>query len=80
MIAEELDEAAKGRLRVLRITGLAQIRADGHPNKYRSKDDKKFDSQNLNVVRNDCLHWCLPGPIDTWNDLLVESLRDIIFK
>ncbi|XP_024402139.1 xyloglucan O-acetyltransferase 1 [Physcomitrium patens] len=79
-VAEELDEAAKGRLRVLRITGLAQIRADGHPNKYRSKDDKKFDSQNLNVVRNDCLHWCLPGPIDTWNDLLVESLRDIIFK
>lgn len=22
-----------------------------------------------------CVYWCLPGPIDAWNDLLLEMLR-----
>ncbi|KAG0504490.1 hypothetical protein KC19_11G144700 [Ceratodon purpureus] len=77
-VTEELETVAKDRLRLLGITDLAQIRADGHPNKYRTEAQKKAERKG-NVTPNDCLHWCLPGPIDTWNDLLVQSLHDVIF-
>ncbi|XP_024381548.1 xyloglucan O-acetyltransferase 1 [Physcomitrium patens] len=76
---EELGVVAKDRLKLLRITHLSQMRPDGHPNSYRTKDDKAKDKRG-NIIPNDCLHWCLPGPIDTWNDMLVHSLRDVIFK
>ena len=26
-------------------------------------------------VQNDCVHWCLPGPIDTWNEILLEVVK-----
>ncbi|KAG0606641.1 hypothetical protein M758_9G157600 [Ceratodon purpureus] len=78
-VTEELDIVARNRLKLLDITNLAQIRADGHPNSYRNQQDKIAD-KTPEGIRNDCLHWCLPGPIDTWNDLLVESLRDVIFR
>lgn len=74
------DEIGKDRLKLLGITELAQSRADAHPNKYRSDEQKKSDKGINGTVPNDCLHWCLPGPIDIWNDLLVHSLHDVIFK
>lgn len=24
---------------------------------------------------NDCVHWCLPGPIDVWNEFLMAILE-----
>uniref|UniRef100_A0A0A9HQF3 Trichome birefringence-like C-terminal domain-containing protein n=1 Tax=Arundo donax TaxID=35708 RepID=A0A0A9HQF3_ARUDO len=26
-------------------------------------------------VPNDCVHWCLPGPIDTWNEILLQFVK-----
>ncbi|CAK9163044.1 unnamed protein product [Ilex paraguariensis] len=31
------------------------------------------EDKNAKIV-NDCLHWCLLGPIDSWNDLLMEMV------
>ncbi|CAN4082783.1 unnamed protein product [Withania somnifera] len=45
------------------------LRPDGHPSKY-----GRWPNPNV-IVPNDCVHWCLPGPIDTWNDFLVELLK-----
>ncbi|CAM6075840.1 unnamed protein product [Sphagnum tenellum] len=61
------------RLKLVDITNLAQIRADGHPNAYRMY--QPFAKENVGRIQNDCLHWCLPGPIDVWNDVLMESLQ-----
>ena len=72
---EELGVVAKERLKLLGITDLAQVRADGHPNNYREEHKNKAKK-----LPSDCLHWCLPGPIDTWNDLLVQSLHNVIFQ
>ncbi|CAA6670625.1 unnamed protein product [Spirodela intermedia] len=26
-------------------------------------------------VQNDCVHWCLPGPVDAWNEILLQLVR-----
>lgn len=74
---EEFERAAdmgseKGLiLKLFDTTNPSLLRPDGHPGAYRQFQpfaDKKAE------VQNDCLHWCLPGPIDSWNDLMLEML------
>ncbi|GLT96960.1 hypothetical protein SLE2022_145500 [Rubroshorea leprosula] len=48
---------------LLDITQMSEFRADAHP---ASAGGKKHD---------DCMHWCLPGITDTWNDLFVTLLN-----
>ncbi|KAK3125068.1 hypothetical protein QOZ80_7BG0599580 [Eleusine coracana subsp. coracana] len=51
--------------RVLDITRMSEFRADAHPS---TTGGKRHD---------DCMHWCLPGPTDTWNDLLAANLEAV---
>lgn len=73
---EELWSAQKagrrnGRRFVLfDATEAMQLRADGHPSKYGWSPEEESQRK-----ANDCVHWCLPGPIDAWNDFLQELLR-----
>ncbi|XP_020598874.1 protein trichome birefringence-like 25 [Phalaenopsis equestris] len=55
-------------LKLLDTYNLSARRPDGHPGPYR-----KFHSFGT-MVQNDCLHWCLPGPIDSWNFLLMDMI------
>ncbi|CAH9092661.1 unnamed protein product [Cuscuta epithymum] len=57
------------KLRLFDATLLMLLRPDGHPGKYGRWPDGKVS------VPNDCVHWCLPGPIDSWNDFLAELIR-----
>ncbi|KAL0397982.1 UNVERIFIED_CONTAM: protein trichome birefringence-like 25 [Sesamum calycinum] len=78
----ELEEfkwaAARGSgngmsLKLFDTTMLSLLRPDGHPGVYRQfhpYDGKEKEAK----IQNDCLHWCLPGPIDSWNDLMMEML------
>ncbi|XP_022984548.1 protein trichome birefringence-like 13 [Cucurbita maxima] len=50
---------------ILNITPMSELRADAHP---ASAGGKKHD---------DCMHWCLPGLTDTWNDMFIQHLYDI---
>ncbi|GAB4837071.1 Protein trichome birefringence-like 13 [Ancistrocladus abbreviatus] len=50
---------------VLDITRLSEFRADAHPG---NAGGKRHD---------DCMHWCLPGLTDSWNDLFVALLDKI---
>ncbi|KAE9448422.1 hypothetical protein C3L33_19681, partial [Rhododendron williamsianum] len=50
---------------VLDITRMSEFRADAHPS---TAGGKKHD---------DCMHWCLPGVTDTWNDLFVARVVNI---
>ncbi|KAH6801864.1 TRICHOME BIREFRINGENCE-LIKE 23 [Perilla frutescens var. frutescens] len=59
-------------LKLLDVNPLSLLRPDGHPGPYRFFHPFAKD-KNAKVI-NDCLHWCLPGPIDSWNDLLMEML------
>lgn len=75
-VTAALDSSEKQRLRMLDITKLAQERPDAHPDAYRNPHPFANNASTQKKVVRDCLHWCLPGPVDTWNDLLVHSLSD----
>lgn len=68
-------EATKGRLRIeaLDVTKLALMRPDGHPGPYMNPNP--FAEGKKERVQNDCVHWCLPGPIDSWNEILLEIVK-----
>ncbi|GAU36882.1 hypothetical protein TSUD_220510 [Trifolium subterraneum] len=77
---EEVENAKNkgnefGRLRfeVLDITNLALLRPDGHPGPY--MNPFPFYNGVQEHVQNDCVHWCLPGPIDTWNEIFLEMIK-----
>ncbi|KAI9072538.1 hypothetical protein K1719_045497 [Acacia pycnantha] len=75
---EEFENAASrglnhgATLKLLDTTFLSLLRPDGHPGPYRQY--QPFARDKKAKVQNDCLHWCLPGPIDSWNDLVMEML------
>ncbi|GAB2293822.1 hypothetical protein Dimus_028035 [Dionaea muscipula] len=48
----------------LDITLLSELRPDGHPSAY-------TDTQQNG---RDCLHWCIGGVPDTWNELLYAAI------
>nr|KYP38629.1 hypothetical protein KK1_040120 [Cajanus cajan] len=54
---------------LLDTTQAMLLRPDGHPDKYGHPPNKNL------TLPNDCVHWCLPGPIDTWSDFLLEMLK-----
>lgn len=56
------------KLRLLDTTEAMILRPDGHPNHY-----GHWAYENVTVA--DCVHWCLPGPVDTWNQLLLQILK-----
>ncbi|KAB2069730.1 hypothetical protein ERO13_A08G085000v2 [Gossypium hirsutum] len=57
-------------LKLLDFTNLLLSRPDGHPGPYRQF--QPYSKNKTAVVQNDCLHWCIPGPIDFWNDVIME--------
>ncbi|GAB2232870.1 hypothetical protein Droror1_Dr00011934 [Drosera rotundifolia] len=58
------------KFRVIDVTRAMLLRPDGHPSQYGHRPE-----ENVNRT-NDCVHWCLPGPIDSWNEFLLEMLKE----
>ena len=56
------------KFRLMDITEGMVVRPDGHPNHFGHWPHE-------NVILADCVHWCLPGPIDTWNEILLHMLK-----
>ncbi|KAK4477402.1 hypothetical protein RD792_016623 [Penstemon davidsonii] len=66
-IARSLGEGSGNIFEILDVTEIMLMRPDGHPGLYWGNRWMKGYS--------DCIHWCLPGPIDTWNELLLEMVK-----
>ncbi|KAK9167278.1 hypothetical protein Scep_002469 [Stephania cephalantha] len=61
-----VEGAVRGtKIKILDITAISQIRDEGHISRYSHKAKEGMQ---------DCLHWCLPGIPDTWNELLIAQL------
>ncbi|KAL3575689.1 hypothetical protein D5086_023790 [Populus alba] len=67
----------KSKLKLMDITEAFGYRHDGHPGPYRSLDPNKLTKRGPDgkPPPQDCLHWCMPGPVDTWNELVLEIIR-----
>ncbi|CAI9109129.1 OLC1v1008890C1 [Oldenlandia corymbosa var. corymbosa] len=67
----------KSRLKLMDITEAFGYRDDGHPGPYRNTDPNKITKRGPDgkPPPQDCLHWCMPGPVDTWNEMLFEVIR-----
>ena len=64
---QTVASAVKGTgVKLLDITALSQLRDEGHISRFRI-------TANPNGVQ-DCLHWCLPGVPDTWNEILFAQI------
>uniref|UniRef100_M1C616 Trichome birefringence-like C-terminal domain-containing protein n=1 Tax=Solanum tuberosum TaxID=4113 RepID=M1C616_SOLTU len=61
-----IGDAVKGtKVNLLDITAISELRDESHLSHYSLKASEGI---------NDCLHWCLPGIPDTWNELLYAQL------
>lgn len=73
-VVENVLQDLKGRglkVQMLNITQLSEYRKEGRPSIYR----KQWEALTVEQISNpktyaDCIHWCLPGVPDTWNELL----------
>jgi hypothetical protein len=76
---EEAKKNLKNRSKLIwaDITSVFAFRGDGHPGPYRSPDPNKITKRGPNgkPPPQDCLHWCMPGPVDTWNEFVFEITR-----
>ncbi|RRT34624.1 hypothetical protein B296_00057090 [Ensete ventricosum] len=69
---DRTEQAA--HLKLLDTFQLSLLRPDAHSGPYRRFHP--FEKDKNAKVQNDCLHWCLPGAIDAWNDLIMKLILD----
>ncbi|CAI5466608.1 unnamed protein product [Closterium sp. Yama58-4] len=65
---DDIKEAAVlgTSVHLLNITNLSAYRGDAHP--------AGWDPRYVSAQGQDCLHWCLPGVPDTWNELVYTHI------
>ncbi|GMH24928.1 hypothetical protein Nepgr_026771 [Nepenthes gracilis] len=61
---------------LLNITQLSDYRKDAHTSVYTERKGKLLTKEQRQDPKNyaDCIHWCLPGVPDTWNQILYAHL------
>lgn len=77
-IAKEVIESMKFPINFLNITTLSECRKDAHPSFYGLSTGKSLSPKQKSDPANyaDCVHWCVPGLPDTWNELIYTYITD----
>ncbi|GKU92181.1 hypothetical protein SLEP1_g5944 [Rubroshorea leprosula] len=71
----EVFSQSKFPITFLNITQLSSYRKDAHTSIYKKQWNPLTEEQLANPASYaDCVHWCLPGLQDTWNELLFTKL------
>ncbi|KAL5568837.1 hypothetical protein UlMin_025412 [Ulmus minor] len=71
----EVFGKSKVPITFLNITQLSNYRKDAHTSIYKKQWSPLTPQQLANPFSYaDCVHWCLPGLQDTWNELLFAKL------
>ncbi|XP_058221547.1 protein trichome birefringence-like 31 [Rhododendron vialii] len=75
-IVRDALEKVKLDVTLLNITQLSEYRKDGHTSVYGERKGKLLTREQRSDPKNfaDCIHWCLPGVPDTWNEILYAHL------
>lgn len=79
-VEKALDKLKRRGLNVqmINITQLSEYRKEGHPSIYR-KQWEPLTKQQVSHPSSyaDCIHWCLPGVPDVWNELLYAYIVNL---
>lgn len=72
VIAENVIQSMKVPVCLLNITTISEYRKDAHTSIYTTRQSQMLtqEQQANPAIYADCIHWCLPGLPDTWNELL----------
>ncbi|KAL1549095.1 Protein trichome birefringence-like 35 [Salvia divinorum] len=74
-MVEKMLARVSSKVTVLNITQLSEYRKEGHPTIYRKFWEPLEPEKKSNPASySDCIHWCLPGVPDAWNELLFQFL------
>lgn len=75
-MVESVIKNMKFPVRVMNITQLSTYRIDAHSSIYTETGGKLLtDVQKADPERHaDCIHWCLPGVPDVWNQIFLAHL------
>lgn len=74
-VIKEEFQLSEVPITLINITQLSEYRKDAHTSIYK----KQWNPLTLEQIANptsyaDCVHWCLPGLQDMWNELLYTKL------
>ncbi|OEL28198.1 Protein ALTERED XYLOGLUCAN 4-like [Dichanthelium oligosanthes] len=64
---KQISHKGQMGIEILDVTKAMSMRPDAHPGIHLNNEWMRSYS--------DCCHWCLPGPIDMWNELLLSVLK-----
>lgn len=75
-VVDNILEKMKIPVTVINITQMSEYRIDGHSSVYTEYEGKLLsDEEKADPIHHaDCIHWCLPGVPDTWNQVFLAHL------
>ncbi|KAL1336810.1 hypothetical protein HN51_031237 [Arachis hypogaea] len=79
VIANNITQSMKVPVNFINITTLSEFRKDAHTSIYTIRQGKLLtaEQQANPATFADCIHWCLPGLPDTWNEFLYTRIISI---
>ncbi|XP_057804619.1 xylan O-acetyltransferase 1-like isoform X2 [Salvia miltiorrhiza] len=75
-IAANVTKSMKVGVHFINITTLSEYRKDAHTSVYTIRQGKMLteEQQADPATYADCIHWCLPGLPDTWNEFIYARI------
>lgn len=75
-VVADVVEKMRVPITFINITQLSEHRIDGHASIYNELGGKLLtEEQKADPLHYaDCIHWCLPGVPDTWNQIFLAHL------
>ncbi|XVF24151.1 hypothetical protein REPUB_Repub13aG0102500 [Reevesia pubescens] len=76
VIASNITQNMKIPVRFIDITSLSEYRKDAHTSVHTIRQGKMLtpEQQADPATYADCIHWCLPGLPDTWNEFIYTHI------
>lgn len=75
-VVSDVVKKMKVPVTFLNITQISEYRIDAHASVYTEAGGKVLtEEERADPLRHaDCIHWCLPGVPDTWNQIFLAHL------